>query len=447
MVGEAILAEAIANSKHGLFSPTDNASNDPVEREEDKKKNNVLVWNGSGSGVSDGSSVLYGEADRYYVHGMQLDENGQARAAAAAYLEAATLYQCCLDFDPSSSQNPFGHVTSSTEIQSLLASVALRLAHVNQDALGDPKSATRLYKDVCYKMKFPSDTALDGMGTSLEASGKNEEALDAYQSALKLNPKNHRVKFHLAVLLERLSSSIPEYEEESTKLMEELRRSEAVYACLVDSWGYVRWHTRRQPDANLYRGTKQMLQVGIQAALPLISSGLVCEFGVAQGRSLRLIQELCPLQTPIYGFDTFTGLPMAWGTALPAGAFSTNGVLPSLGGGSSDSSSNDSEDVQFHKGLFQDSIPQFLSSCPDKPLAFANIDCFLYSSTLDILEAMHGRIVPGTVFCFDDYMCHPSWRQDEFRAWRECCKRFGWQYEYLAFSFATRQTVVRVTSA
>jgi len=290
------------------------------------------VWNGSGNGDSDGNSVLYGEADRYYVHRMQLDENGQARAAAAAYLEAATLYQCCLDFDPSSSQNPFGHVTSSTEIQSLLASVALRLAHVNQDALGDPKSATRLYKDVCYKMKFPSDTALDGMGTSLEASGKKEEALDAYQSALKLNPNNHRVKFHLAVLLERLTSSTPEYEEESTKLMEELRRSEAVYACLVDSWGYVRWHTRRQPDANLYRGTKQMLQVGIQAALPLISSGLVCEFGVAQGRSLRLIQELCPLQTPIYGSDTFTGLPMACGAAIPAGAFSTNGVLPSLGG-------------------------------------------------------------------------------------------------------------------
>ena len=161
MVGEAILAEAIANSQHGLFSPAVNTNNDPVEKEDDKK-NNVLVWNGSGNGDSDGNSVLYGEADRYYVHGMQLDENGQARAAAAAYLEAATLYQCCLGFDPSSSQNPFGHVTSSTEIQSLLASVALRLAHVNQDALGDPKSATRLYKDVCYKMKFPSDTALDG---------------------------------------------------------------------------------------------------------------------------------------------------------------------------------------------------------------------------------------------------------------------------------------------
>lgn len=67
--------------------------------------------------------------------------------------------------------------------------------------------------------------------------------MPTYQSALKLNPNNHRVKFHLAVLLERLTSSTPEYEEESTKLMEELRRSEAVDACLVDCWGYVRWHT------------------------------------------------------------------------------------------------------------------------------------------------------------------------------------------------------------
>jgi hypothetical protein len=190
-------------------------------------------------------------------------------------------------------------------------------------------------------------------------------------------------------------------------------------------------------ELNLYMGTRDMLQVALDAAMPLIhEGGLVCEFGVASGRSLRQTQELLPLGTPIHGFDTFTGLPQRWGDE-PAGAYSTGGIIPTMEG-----------EVYFHKGLFADSIPEFLKEVPgDTFVAFANIDCDLYSSTLDILEALHGRIVTGTILVFDEYLGHATWRQDEFRAWRECCKRFGWQYEYLAFSLATNQAVVRVTDA
>ena len=182
-----------------------------------------------------------------------------------------------------------------------------------------------------------------------------------------------------------------------------------------------------------------MLQIALDAAQPLLKhdDGLVCEFGVASGRSVRMTQELLPLETPIHGFDTFTGLPVAWGTE-PAGSYSTGGALPKMEQGAN---------VYFHKGLFKDTIPKFLSTVDKgRPLAYANIDCDLYGSTRDVLEAFHGRIIPGTVLVFDEYLCHPSWRQDEFRAWRECCKRFGWQYEYLAFSLSTKQAVVRVTS-
>lgn len=104
--------------------------------------------------------------------------------------------------------------------------------------------------------------------------------------------------------------------------------------------------------------------------------------------------------------------------------------------------------MYFHKGLFRDTIPRFLEQAgKDAFLAYANVDCDLYSSTLDVLEAFHGRVVVGTVLVFDEYMGHPTWRQDEFRAWRECCKRFGWKYEYLGFSLATKQAVVRVIDA
>jgi hypothetical protein len=74
------------------------------------------------------------------------------------------------------------------------------------------------------------------------------------------------------------------------------------------------------------------------------------------------------------------------------------------------------EDVTFVKGLFKDTMKEFLNlpEHKDKPLAYANIDCDLYSSTYDILEGLHGRIVPGSILVFDEYLGHPTWRQGTF---------------------------------
>lgn len=377
------------------------------------------------------STTQGGEADVAFRQGLQLEKSGQARAAAAAFLEAATLYQCCLD------NKEFGHVTSLVreEVETVLSYVCVRLAHLSHDALGDAKAAMRLYEEAIVIDPQPSAVSYDGMGTCIEASGGDlREAVAAYRAANILQPNNNVVIFHMAVALERLGDT-----EEAEKLWERLRREESKYACLVDSFGYVRWHTRKVPpsELNLYMGTRSMLQVALEAAMPLIEEGgLVTEFGVASGRSLRQTQELLPLGTPIHGFDTFTGLPKAWNEE-PVGAYSTGGVLPTMEG-----------EVYFHKGLFSDTIPEFLKEVPsDTFVAYANIDCDLYSSTLDVLENLHGRVVPGTILVFDEYLGHATWRQDEFRAWRECCKRFGWQYQYLAFSLATNQAVVRVTDA
>jgi len=413
------------------------------------------------------------EADRAFRYASSLESAGLPRTAHAAYHEAATLFQCSLD-----STTEFAHVTDikiENDVRSYLAYCCTRLAFLSHDALSDPKAALRLYKEAAIlDVNHPSAEAYDGIGMSIEGClGDRNEAVEAYEMALKLLEEEKKkqqqqqqqqgeaesppssygwgvddnsgfVKFHLGIAMERLGKG-----EESEEIMENLRRSEAKYACLVDSWGYIRWHTRRIPDEelNLYLGTRDMLRIGLDAAMDMIQNqgGLVCEFGVAKGRSMRMMQELLPLETPLHGFDTFTGLPLPW-NSLPAGAFSTNGDIPNIEG-----------EVYFHRGLFRDSIPEFLNSLEAgagvggeeyyRPLAFANIDALLYGSTLDILECVHSRVVPGTVFVFADYTCHPTWRQDEFRAWRECCKRFGWTYEYLGFSLATKQAVVRVTSA
>jgi len=342
----------------------------------------------------------------------------------------------------------------------------------------------------------------DGMGTAIEAAcGTTQQAVEAYRKGLVLLKLLHGVEydaaeeededgggssriedrstesskslekvlsFHLAVALERLGGEANL--EESTAIVASLRRPATPiptkndttnhsnnnnnnnnnhptssssnhhhhFSHLVDSWGYVRWHTRHipNPSLNLYLGTRSLLQIGVEAALPLLEQdgGFVCEFGVATGRSLRMLQEILPLNTALHGFDTF-GVGSTTSTSGDGGGL---GAVPTMSG-----------EVTFHDGLFVDTIPEFLGEYTEgyRPLAFANIDCDFYGSTLSILEQMHSRVVPGTVFCFDEYLCHPTWRQDEFRAWRECCKRFGWQYEYLGFSLWTKQAVVRVTSA
>jgi len=383
---------------------------------------------------NDASNIVIGggDADQCIQLGLELEKKGLARAAFASFHEAATLYQCFLDnYDENDSSNEFGHVTGFTnpdDCSTMLSYSCVRLAHLNNDALGDSNAATRLYREAANIDLHPSSISFDGIGTSIEASGGDLNlSIEAYREALRLFPNNNEIRFHLGVALERLGEL-----DEANRIMEKLRNTEMVHACLVDSWGYVRWHTRSETNLNLHRGTNAMLQVALNAAMNLINenNGIVCEFGVGSGRSLRIIQEMLPLNIPIYGFDTFLGLPKPWNNE-PIGACSTGGVMPNI-----------ASNVKLYKGLFLDTIPTLKNN---SPLAFANIDCDLYTSTYDILDGMHNRVVPGTVIIFDEYICHPTWRHDEFRAWRECCKKFGWQYKYLGFSLSTKQAIVQVT--
>ena len=57
--------------------------------------------------------------------------------------------------------------------------------------------------------------------------------------------------------------------------------------------------------------------------------------------------------------------------------------------------------VRLHRGLFEETLPEFLAQRPDQPLALVNIDCDLYSSTVTALELLAPRVIPGTVVIFD----------------------------------------------
>lgn len=179
-----------------------------------------------------------GDADCAFRHGTNLELQGLSRTAHAAYHEAATLYQCFLDQDFKT--NDFSHVTEldngdgEDSCRRYLAEVCMRLACISIDALGDPRAAIRLYKEASKIDPKPNVCAYDGIGTAIEASFPNNlmEAVQAYQKALEIED-NKLSRFHLGVALERMG-------EESEEIMDEIRRSEAKYACLVDSWGYIR---------------------------------------------------------------------------------------------------------------------------------------------------------------------------------------------------------------
>ncbi len=145
--------------------------------------------------------------------------------------------------------------------------------------------------------------------------------------------------------------------------------------------------------------------------------GLWLEFGVSAGESVNHIaREIRP--RVIHGFDSFWGLPTDWNRLFPRGSFSLGGRLPQV-----------EQNVRLHKGLFEQTLPGFLDENPG-PVAFAHVDCDLYSSTRVVLESLWKRIVPGTVIVFDEFAT-PSPVKNEAHAFQEFLRRSRNTFEIL----------------
>jgi len=195
---------------------------------------------------------------------------------------------------------------------------------------------------------------------------------------------------------------------------------------LLESWDYVR--RARGPATKLFAyGHATLCHALEQAEL----RGLVLELGVRFGASLRFIAGRAA--QPVHGFDSFQGLPEPWGPN-PRGLYSTHGEIPEL-----------PPTVELHVGDFSRTIPELLHREPG-PLRFANVDCDLYSSTKIALQHLCGRIVPGSVLVFDEYLANPGWRDGEFAAFQQAAVEHGWRYRYLAFSLFAKQAAVQITS-
>jgi tetratricopeptide (TPR) repeat protein len=159
--------------------------------------------------------------------------------------------------------------------------------------------------------------------------------------------------------------------------------------------------------------------------------GLVLEFGVAGGASLRFLAS--NTQGTVYGFDSFQGLPETWQRGLEAGTFARSGVPTGL-----------PANAQLVVGLFGETLPRFCEQHADG-VRFAHIDCDLYSSTRTVFDALGDRFAPGTVLVFDEYLNYPGWREHEHRAFVELIDQTEKRFEYIGWVRGSMQVAVRFT--
>ena len=146
--------------------------------------------------------------------------------------------------------------------------------------------------------------------------------------------------------------------------------------------------------------------------------GIACEFGVHTGGTLRAIRNF--RKPPVFGFDSFEGLPDDWDmgrTARPAGTFACEPPADLATG------------THLVRGWFADTIGPWKEEHAG-PVRLLHIDCDLYESAREVLFALDDRIVAGSVVLFDELADfdgeYPNWREGEWRAlveWLAECGR------------------------
>lgn len=153
--------------------------------------------------------------------------------------------------------------------------------------------------------------------------------------------------------------------------------------------------------------------------------GLRLEFGVWRGNSIKRCATSFPDQH-WYGFDSFEGFPddgrIDWQKPFKVIE------LPDT-----------PDNVTLVKGYFSDTLDPFLSETPG-PVAFVNVDCDIYSSTVDIFTALekHDRLRPGVTIYFDELINYVDYMWNEALALFEMCERTGLGIEWIAHDHRLR---------
>lgn len=313
-----------------------------------------------------------------------------------------------------------------------ISAASISKANVLLDGFGTREESYNVFKNV----RHPGPCSLLSAMTA-DSLGLHDDSRQYYQQALVHSPFDTDAMVGMLCHYESFGCN----DDKEMKIKEKLKVK--IPHDALSSLNYV----LEQKHSKLeYRHffTHDMIHLALQNVS--ITNGLVMEFGVYFGKTLRMIASHFYNVDPsieVHGFDTFDGLPEDW-RGTKAGSYSTEGLIPDVG-----------TNVKYHVGLFSDCLTTFLSDLRNneieqgdrvKPVSFMNIDCDLYSSTMDVLVplAKEGRIVSGTVIVFDEYIMNPKWHDDEFKAFQQVANEYKWKYEYIAISLATGQAVIKI---
>ena len=171
---------------------------------------------------------------------------------------------------------------------------------------------------------------------------------------------------------------------------------------------------------------KELLTKALKCA-DISGDRLVCEFGVFMGTSINCIAKTTT--QPIFGFDSFEGLPERWRDGCDKGFFATP-QLPKV-----------RNNVTLIKGLFHETIPVFLNQ-HSGTVGFLHIDSDLYSSAKTVFDFLGTRLRPKTVIVFDDYFNYPGWEDGEYKAFLEFLDKTGLSFEFIGYHRNAQQVAV-----
>jgi Tfp pilus assembly protein PilF len=248
--------------------------------------------------------------------------------------------------------------------------------------------------------------------------GNIESAIHNLQKILKFNPNDHEVMYLLLNIHKAYQDvSLSQYENVLSQV-DDLSQSR------VKSFQYL---SRIKPMPKLLGSGYTVLKKAYEAIS--LQDGLILEFGVRHGSSIRQLASFT--SKPIYGFDSFEGLPEDWHQESKE-VYSTKGKIPKV-----------PSHVTLIPGWFEETLPLFLEK-REEDVALINIDCDIYSSTKTVLDLLSPRIKKGTIILFDEYIGNLHWEEDEHKAFMESIDQYQWKYEYLCYSAYTKQVVVKI---
>ena len=302
--------------------------------------------------------------------------------------------------------------------QDIAAKLQAAIAHHRR---GDMDDAIPLYAEVV--AAHPEHTqALQLLGQACLKRRDLDAAESCFQRVLALEPPNRRAREGLGDVLHRRG---------------QLEAARSAYeACLShggddrqlrDKIAGVDFANEHLLECPRFACRADLLSHALAAAP---QDGLTIELGVAGGSSLRFLAS----QTagPIYGFDSFAGLPEDWQPSFRTGSFA-QARLPA----------NLPPNAHLVIGMFDDTLPAFVAERPE-PVRFLHVDCDLYASTKAGFAAFGSRLAAGSVIVFDEFLNYPGWRDHEYRAFCEFIDATGRRFRFIAWIPGGMQVAVRL---